>query len=117
MSLYTKRISSESSQKRLRKSIILMCPLHRPTTWSDASTAPTGRCAGDKYKPAVIPHHRLSDNLELGEFQQELLLPSIAELDGRLGVLACPFEPQYLADPEPLVFDHGSYAESCNRSR
>ena len=47
----------------------------------------------------------LSDNIELREFQQELLGACIAEIHGGFGILTCPLNLHYLANAKALMLD------------
>ena len=56
----------------------------------------------------------LSQHTEAGKLEQELLLTSILEADVGLGILACAFDTEHLADAETLVLDELSGGKLCH---
>ena len=56
-------------------------------------------------------NYLLSDNLKLGEFQQQLLGARVAELHSGLGVLTRTLNPDHRSNAKALMFDGGTLAE------
>ena len=65
---------------------------------------------------ALIFYHNgtlceLTNNLELGEFQQQLFGARVAELDGSLGVLARTLDLHHLTNAKTLMLDGAALTE------
>jgi len=56
-------------------------------------------------------NYLLSDNLKLGEFQQQLLGTRVTKLNSGLGVLTRTLNPDHRANTKALMLDSGTLTE------
>ena len=56
-------------------------------------------------------NYLLSDNLKLGEFQQQLLGARVTKLNSGLGVLTRTLNPDHRANTKALVLDGCAFSE------